>query len=69
VTEQLATDTTAPPLRRDYRVHIWIAASGLSVVGDTVWLIALAWTAVHIAGPAEAGLLVGIGTLPRAAPR
>ncbi len=56
-----------PPLRRDHRVHAWVAANGLSAVGDTVWLVALAWTAVHIAGPAQAGLLVGIGTLPRAA--
>ena len=56
-----------PPLRRDRKVHAWIAARGLSDLGDTVWLIALAWTAVHVAGPAQAGLLVGLGTLPRAA--
>ena len=56
-----------PPLRRDHKVHAWVAARGLSDLGDTVWLIALAWTAVHVAGPALAGLLVGLGTLPRAA--
>ena len=56
-----------PPLSRDHKVHAWIAARGLSDLGDTVWLIALAWTAVHVAGPAQAGLLVGLGTLPRAA--
>ena len=56
-----------PPLRRDRKVHAWIVARGLSDLGDTVWLIALAWTAVHVAGPAQAGLLVGLGTLPRAA--
>ena len=56
-----------PPLRRDHKVHAWVAARGLSDLGDTVWLIALAWTAVHVAGPAQAGLLVGLGTLPRAA--
>ncbi len=56
-----------PPLRRDHRVHAWIAARGLSDLGDTVWLISLAWTAVTLVGPAQAGLLVGIGTLPRAA--
>ena len=48
-------------------MHAWIAARGLSDLGDTVWLIALAWTAVTLVGPAQAGLLVGIGTLPRAA--
>ena len=56
-----------PPLRRDRRVHAWVAATGSVGCGDTVWLVALAWTAVHVAGPAQAGLLVGIGTLPRAA--
>ena len=56
-----------PPLRRDHKVHAWVAARGLSDLGDTVWLIALAWTAVHVVGPALAGLLVGLGTLPRAA--
>jgi MFS family permease len=44
----------------------WIAARGLSDAGDTMWSVALAWTAVTIAGPAAAGLLVGISTLPRA---
>ncbi len=63
-----ASDPTAPPpLRRDWRVHAWVAARGVSEVGDSVWLIALAWTAVHIAGPGHAGLLLGVGTLPRAA--
>ena len=56
-----------PPLSRDHKVHAWIAARGLSDLGDSVWLIALAWTAVHVAGPAQAGLLVGLGTLPRCA--
>jgi MFS family permease len=64
-TGDLALDV--PPLRRDHKVHAWVAARGLSDLGDTVWLIALAWTAVHVAGPAQAGLLVGLGTLPRAA--
>jgi MFS family permease len=56
-----------PPLRRDVRVHTWVLARGVSDLGDSVWTIALAWTAVHVAGPGAAGLLLGIGTLPRAA--
>jgi MFS family permease len=62
-----APATSVPPLRGDRRVQAWVAAKGLSDLGDTVWLIALAWTAVHVAAPAQAGLLVGLGTLPRAA--
>lgn len=56
-----------PPIKQDRSVQLWAAAGGVSALGDTVWLIALAWSAVHLVGPAAAGLLIGIGTLPRAA--
>src|SRR3954471_24501322 len=61
------TDVTFPPLRRDARVIAWVIASSLSRVGDVAWFIGLAWTAVHVAGPAGAGLVMGIGSVPRAA--
>jgi MFS family permease len=61
------SDLGVPPLRRDRAVHLWVLASFVSTVGDTIWLIALAWTAVHTVGPGAAGLLIGLGTLPRAA--
>jgi MFS family permease len=61
-----AADATVPPLRHDRAVQAWVAARGLSEVGDSIWTVALAWTAVHVAGPAAAGLLVGLSTLPRA---
>lgn len=58
----------APPaFRRDRRVHAWIATKALSDAGDALWTIALAWTAVQIASPAVAGLIVAAGTVPRAA--
>ncbi len=56
-----------PPLSRDAMVQDWQGVRALSAAGDRVWLIALAWTAVHIASPAAAGLVVAAGTLPRAA--
>lgn len=56
----------APPFRRDRLVHAWIGVKALSDAGDAVWTIALAWTAVQIASPAVAGLIVAAGTLPRA---
>lgn len=56
-----------PPFRRDHRVHVWIAVKALSDAGDALWTIALAWTAVQIAAPAVAGLIVAAGTVPRAA--
>jgi MFS family permease len=55
-----------PPLRRDRAVQAWVLATGVSTLGDVVWLIGLAWTAVHIAGPGAAGLLLGLSTLPKA---
>jgi MFS family permease len=66
----MTADTTAydaiPALGRDRAVQVWVLATGISTLGDTVWLIGLAWTAVHVVGPGAAGLLIGLGTLPRA---
>lgn len=56
-----------PPFRRDRLVHAWIAVKALSDAGDALWTIALAWTAVQVASPAVAGLIVAAGTVPRAA--
>jgi MFS family permease len=47
-------------------VHAWIGVKALSDAGDALWTIALAWTAVQIASPAVAGLIVAAGTVPRA---
>lgn len=58
--------TEPPVFRRDVRVHAWIAVKALSDAGDALWTIALAWTAVQIASPALAGLIVAAGTVPRA---
>jgi MFS family permease len=55
-----------PAFRRDVRVHAWIGVKALSDAGDALWSIALAWTAVQIAPPAIAGLVVAAGTVPRA---
>jgi len=55
-----------PPFRRDHRVHAWIAVKAASDAGDALWTIALAWTAVQIATPAIAGLVVAAGAVPRA---
>ncbi len=61
------TPDQIPPLRRDARILTWVLASSLSRTGDVAWFIGLAWTAAHVAGPAGAGLVMGIGSLPRAA--
>lgn len=58
--------TPPPPFRRDRMVQVWIGVKALSDAGDALWTIALAWTAVQIASPAVAGLIVAAGTVPRA---
>ncbi|WP_262849521.1 MFS transporter [Mumia quercus] len=58
---------TAPRFSRDRMVHGWLVVKGVSDAGDAAWTIALAWTAVQLASPAVAGLVVAAGTLPRAA--
>lgn len=55
-----------PPLRRDTRVHAWIFAAAVSQIGDMAWYVGLAWSAAQITTPAGAGLVMGIGALPRA---
>ncbi|WP_435744426.1 MFS transporter [Microbacterium sp. PMB16] len=55
-----------PAFSRDRRVQAWIGVKALSDAGDALWTIALAWTAVQIASPAVAGLIVAAGTVPRA---
>ena len=56
----------APTFARDRRVHFWVTVKGFSDAGDVAWTIALAWTAVQIATPAIAGLVVAAGAFPRA---
>jgi MFS family permease len=55
-----------PPLRQDYRVHGWIFSAAVSQVGDMAWYIGLAWSAAQVTTPAGAGLVMGVGALPRA---
>lgn len=53
-------------LGRDRMVQGWLVVKALSQAGDALWTVALAWTAVQIASPALAGLVVAAGTIPRA---
>src|SRR5690242_4852224 len=58
---------TVPPLKRDVRVIAFVISAALSQMGDVAWFVGLAWTAAHVAGPAGAGLVMGVGSIPRAA--
>ncbi|WP_411106031.1 MFS transporter [Streptomyces sp. cmx-4-9] len=44
----------------------WLAAYAASLVGDGIYFLALGWAAAQTAGPAQAGLVMAAGAVPRA---
>jgi MFS family permease len=58
--------TGARPAHRDGNVLRWLTAYTSSLVGDSVYFVALAWSAQKTAGPTEIGLVMATGALPRA---
>ncbi|MFD8707980.1 MFS transporter [Kitasatospora sp. NPDC059648] len=69
----MTTSVTPPsvrpalPAHRDANVLRWLAAYTASLVGDTVYFLALGWSAQKAVGPTEVGLVMAAGALPRAA--
>ena len=47
-------------------MHGWIASAAVSQAGDVAWYVGLAWSAAQITTPAGAGLVMGVGALPKA---
>ncbi|MEW2261399.1 MFS transporter [Streptomyces sp. NPDC047853] len=65
------TDTVIPagsavPAHRDGNVLRWVAAYTASMVGDTVFFLALSWAAVQNGSPAQAGIVTAVSAVPRA---
>ncbi|MFY1696625.1 MFS transporter [Solwaraspora sp. WMMA2101] len=54
-----------PPPYRDGNVLRWLAGLGVSIVGDQVYFVALAWTAVQVAGAGGAGLVLATASVSR----
>ncbi|MEV7885551.1 MFS transporter [Streptomyces sp. NPDC002817] len=61
-----APDVTPRPAHRDGNVLRWLAAYTSSMVGDSVYYIALSWAAVQAGSPSQAGLVMAASALPRA---
>ncbi|MEU5890019.1 MFS transporter [Streptomyces sp. NPDC047461] len=61
-----APDVTPRPAHRDGNVLRWLAAYTSSMVGDSVYYIALSWAAVQAGSPSQAGLVMSASALPRA---
>ncbi|MGQ4478968.1 MFS transporter [Streptomyces sp. SAS_276] len=54
------------PAHRDPNVLRWLAAYTSSMVGDSVYYIALSWAAVQHGSPAQAGAVMAVSAVPRA---
>jgi MFS family permease len=54
------------PAHRDGNVLRWLAAYTSSMVGDSVYYLALSWAAVQAGTPAQAGLVMTASAVPRA---
>ncbi|KUL25259.1 MFS transporter [Streptomyces regalis] len=61
-----ATDVVDRPAHRDPNVLRWLAAYTSSMIGDSVYYIALSWAAVQAGSPSQAGVVMAVSALPRA---
>lgn len=71
-------DTSEPPAgpkaavaparaaHRDPNVLRWLGAYAASLVGDTIYFLALGWAASQAGRPAEVGMIMAVGAIPRA---
>ncbi|WP_063760768.1 MFS transporter [Streptomyces aureocirculatus] len=62
------TDTSpGTPAHRDGNVLRWLTAYTASMVGDSVYFVALSWAAARSGDAAQTGLVLAVGAVPRAA--
>ena len=59
-------ERASTPVHRDGNVLRWLTAYTASLVGDSVYFVALGWSAQKAAGPTEVGLVMASGAIPRA---
>lgn len=57
---------TARPAFRDPDVLRWLGAYTTSVTGDVAYFMALSWATARVAGPAQVGVVLAVGAIPRA---
>ncbi|MFF1958584.1 MFS transporter [Streptomyces sp. NPDC058220] len=61
-----AAPVSPRPAHRDGNVLRWLSAYTASMVGDSVYYMALSWAATRTGSPAQAGLVLAVGSVPRA---
>ena len=57
---------TDKPAHRDGNVLRWLAAFAASLIGDSVYFLALGFAAARVAPPGQVGLVMAAGAVPRA---
>ncbi|MYS35327.1 sugar phosphate permease [Streptomyces sp. KhCrAH-43] len=69
MTATLSAPAEAParPAHRDGNVLRWLGAYTASMIGDSVYYMALAWAAARTGSASETGLVLAAGSIPRAA--
>ncbi|MFJ2910207.1 MFS transporter [Streptomyces sp. NPDC087228] len=64
------TGTTAKaperPAHRDGNILRWLGAYTASMIGDSVYYMALAWAAARTGSASQTGLVLAVGSIPRA---
>ncbi|MFF7180547.1 MFS transporter [Streptomyces sp. NPDC008121] len=60
------TAAAARPAHRDPNVLRWLGGYSASALGDSIYYLALSWTAVRGGTPAQAGLVMAVSAVPRA---
>ncbi|WP_282701937.1 MFS transporter [Streptomyces sp. CC219B] len=68
MTATLTTPAQAAPrpAHRDGNILRWLAAYTSSMIGDSVYYIALSWAAVQAGSPSQAGVVMAVSAVPRA---
>lgn len=61
-----ATEAPPRPAHRDGNVLRWLGAYTASMIGDSVYYMALAWAAARTGSASQTGLVLAAGSLPRA---
>ncbi|MEV0396688.1 MFS transporter [Polymorphospora rubra] len=66
-TEPRTAPPTPTPTRQPmWRLALWLTAEPVSLIGDQIFFLAMAWTAVQTGGPKGVGLVLVAGAIPRA---
>ncbi|MGX1514518.1 MFS transporter [Streptomyces collinus] len=66
IADRRVGSTPARPAHRDGNVLRWVGAYTASMLGDSVFFLALSWAAVRQGSPAEAGIVTAVSAVPRA---